>query len=60
VRRTLLRAGGVLVVFALLVGPSAQARAPQPQAHGLRPAFGHATNEWLMMGARCGASVTAG
>jgi hypothetical protein len=60
VTRILLRGGGVLVIAALLVGPSAQARSPQPPQHGLRPAFGHATNEWLMMGPHCGSSVTSG
>jgi hypothetical protein len=57
--RTLLRVGGVLVLAALLVGPSAQARAPHVPDHA-RPAYGHTTNEWLMMGRNCGASMTAG
>jgi hypothetical protein len=59
-RRTLLRAGGVLVVAALLIGPSAQARAPYAPDQHARPAYGHTTNEWLMMGRGCGASMTGG
>jgi hypothetical protein len=58
--RTLLRVGGVLVVAALLVGPSAQARSPHPPDQHARPAYGHTTNEWLMMGRNCGASLTGG
>ena len=57
-RRTLLRAAGVLVLAAVVVGPSAQARAPHAPEHA-RPAYGHTTNEWLMMGRNCGASMTA-
>jgi hypothetical protein len=60
VRRILLRAGGVLVLAAILVGPSAQARAPHTTDQHARPAYGHTTNEFLMMGAHCGASMTAG
>lgn len=56
--RILLRAGGSLVVAALLIGPSAQARAPHAPDQQARPAYGHATNEWLMMGRNCGASMT--
>ncbi|MGC4111586.1 MAG: hypothetical protein QM747_14435 [Nocardioides sp.] len=53
----LVRAAAALVVAAVLLGPSAQAHAPRlaPQ----RPALGHTTNEWLMMGRNCGASQTA-
>jgi hypothetical protein len=58
--RTLLRAGGALVLAALLVGPSAQARAPHAPDQQVRPAYGHTTNEWLMMGRNCGASMTGG
>jgi hypothetical protein len=59
-RRLLLRAGGGLVVVGLLVGPAAQAQAPQasPERHA-RPAYGHTSDEWLMMGRNCGASITA-
>jgi hypothetical protein len=57
--RTLLRVGGVLMLAALLVGPSAQAQAPGAREH-VRPAYGHTTNEWLMMGRNCGASMTQG
>ena len=54
--RLLLRAAGAAVLAAVLVGPSAQARAPHPaRAH---PATGHTTNEWLMMGRNCGASIS--
>jgi hypothetical protein len=61
VTRLLLRAAGALAAAAVLVGPSAaQARAPHPVAHPGVPAYGHMTNEWLMMGARCGASMTSG
>jgi hypothetical protein len=60
VRRALLRVGGVLVLAALLIGPSAQARAPQTADHPVRPAFGHTTSEWLMMGPNCGSSMTSG
>jgi len=58
--RALLRAGGAVLVAALLVGPSAQARAPHPNVDHVRPAYGHTTSEWLMMGRACGASMTAG
>ncbi len=58
-RRILVRAGGVLVLAAILVGPSAQARAPHVAIRHTPPAFGHTTNEWLMMGRSCGASATA-
>lgn len=57
--RTLLRAAGAVVLAALLVGPSAQARAPHtPDGRSGVPAYGHTTNEWLMMGRNCGASMT--
>jgi hypothetical protein len=55
----LLRAAGAVVLAALLVGPSAQAGAPDASAQKA-PAYGHTTNEWLMMGPHCGASMTAG
>lgn len=55
--RILLRAGGAVVLAALLVGPSAQARAPHAPDQHARPAYGHTTNEWLMMGRNCGASI---
>ena len=58
--RTLLRAAGALVLAAILVGPSAQAGAPHTPDQQSRPAYGHTTNEWLMMGRNCGASLTAG
>jgi hypothetical protein len=58
VTRLLLRAGGALVLAAILVGPSAQARAPRAPAQHERPAYGHSTSEWLMMGRTCGASIT--
>lgn len=58
--RTVLRAGGAVVLAALLVGPSADARAPQAPEHQVRPAYGHTTSEWLMMGPNCGSSMTAG
>jgi hypothetical protein len=57
VRRILLRAGGAVVLAALLVGPSAQAHTPRGEAQP-QPAFGHTTNEWLMMGRNCGASIS--
>jgi len=47
--------GGVLLLAALLVGPSAPAQAPGTPGHA-RPAYGHTTNEWLMMGRNCGAA----
>ena len=56
--RILVRAAGAVVLAALLVGPSAQARAPHPPDQHARPAYGHTTNEWLMMGRYCGASMT--
>jgi hypothetical protein len=59
-RRVLLRAGGAVVLAAVLVGPSAQARAPHTPDQHARPAYGHTTNEFLMRGAHCGASMTAG
>lgn len=58
--RTLLRGAGAVVLVALLVGPSAQARSPQDADRDTRPAYGHTTNEWLMMGRDCGAAMTAG
>ena len=58
--RHLLRAAGALVVAAILVGPSAQARAPHSPDQHARPAYGHTTSEWMMMGRDCGASMTAG
>lgn len=63
--RTLLRAATALAFAALLVGPSAQAYAPgaasgSPGMHQARPGSAHTTNEWLMMGRNCAASVTAG
>jgi hypothetical protein len=58
--RTLLRVAGVLVLAALLVGPSAQARAPHAPDQHARPAYGHTTNEFLMMGRNCGASMASG
>jgi hypothetical protein len=57
-RRLLLRAGGALVLAAVLAGPSAQAQATHESAHQARPAFGHTTSEWLMMGRNCGASIS--
>jgi hypothetical protein len=56
--RTQVRAASALVVAALLVGPSAQARAPHAPDQDARPAYGHTTNEWLMMGPACGSSMT--
>jgi hypothetical protein len=56
-RRLLLRAGGAVVVAALFVGPSAQAHAPYSASGHARPASGQTTNEWLMMGVNCGASI---
>jgi hypothetical protein len=55
--RTLIRAATTLVIAALLVGPSAQARAPESPHPEVGPALGHTTNEWLMMGRNCGASI---
>jgi hypothetical protein len=43
----------------VLLGPSAQARAPHTPDRPARPAYGHTTNEWLMMGPHCGAAMTA-
>jgi hypothetical protein len=60
VTRTLLRAGGVLVLLGLLLGPSAQARAPYTPDPNARPAWGHTTNEWLMMGPNCGSHAAPG
>jgi len=57
VTRILVRAGGAVVLAALLAGPSAQARAPHAPDQHARPAYGHTTNEWLMMGRNCGASI---
>jgi len=59
VRHSLLRAGGALVLAAVMLGPSAQARAPQTPHQPTGPAYGHTTNEWLMMGPHCGAAMTA-
>jgi hypothetical protein len=58
VRRVLLRASGAVVLAAFLVGPSAQAGAPHPSRAHPSPAAGHTTNEWLMMGRNCGASIS--
>jgi len=60
VTRLLLRAGGALVLAGVLVGPSsARAGTPHLAAHPVAPAYGHTTNEWLMMGPHCGAAMTA-
>ena len=56
--RLLLRAGGALVLAAILVGPSAQAHVSHDRSQQGRPAYGHTSNEWLMMGRNCGASIT--
>ena len=56
--RIVLRGTGALLLAALLVGPSAQARVPHAPTPPGRPAYGHTTNEWLMMGRNCGASMT--
>jgi hypothetical protein len=58
--RILVRVVGVLMLAALLGGPSAQARAPHAPDQHARPAYGHTTNEWLMMGRNCGASLASG
>jgi hypothetical protein len=60
VTRTLLRAAAALVLAGLLVGPSAQARVPHAPDEHARPAYGHTSNEWLMMGRNCGAGATPG
>ena len=61
--RLVLRAGGALVMAALLVGPTAQAQAPpgEPGAtsHQVGPAYGYQGNEWLAMGRTCAAGVPA-
>jgi hypothetical protein len=57
VTRSLVHAGAALVLAALLVGPSAHATAPRP-GPAATPAYGHTTNEWLMMGRNCGASIS--
>jgi hypothetical protein len=54
--RSVLRGAAALLLAALLVGPSAQAGTPA--SHVGPPASGHATNEWLMMGRNCGASIS--
>ena len=56
--RMLLRASGALVLAAVLVGPSAHAHTPAAADRHARPAFGYTTNEWLMMGRNCGASIS--
>lgn len=58
--RLMVRAAGAIVLAALLVGPSAQAQAPHSSGGQARPAYGHTTNEWLMMGPHCGAGMTPG
>lgn len=62
--RVQLRVAGALVVAAVLLGPSAQARAPhlseQPSDQRRHPAYGHTTSEWLMMGPHCGSSMAPG
>jgi hypothetical protein len=45
------------VLAALLVGPSAHAGTPHPGPVA-KPAYGHESNEWLMMGRNCGASIS--
>jgi hypothetical protein len=56
--RSVLRAAAALAVAALLVGPSAHAGTPAPpDPAGASVPSGHATNEWLMMGRNCGASM---
>jgi hypothetical protein len=60
VRRALVRAAGALLLAALLVGPSAEARSPHVSRPLPHPSAGHTTNEWLMMGRNCGASIGVG
>jgi len=52
--RSILRGAAARALVALLVGPSAHADAPAQPA----PATGHTSNEWLMMGRNCGASIS--
>jgi hypothetical protein len=63
VTRLVLRAGGALVMAALLVGPTAQAQAPPgapgATSHQVGPAYGYQGNEWLAMGRTCAAGVPA-
>ena len=59
-KRVELRAAAALVVAAVLVGPSAQARAPHLADQHAHPAYGHTTNEWLMMGPNCGSDMAPG
>jgi hypothetical protein len=53
------RVAGALVAAAVLVGPSAQAQGTHTPDKQARPSYGHTTNEWLMMGRSCGASMTS-
>jgi hypothetical protein len=55
--RSLAQAAVAAVLAALLVGPSAHAGTPTP-GPAAKPAYGHRTNEWLMMGRNCGASIS--
>jgi hypothetical protein len=52
--RTLLHAAGVLVLAALLLGPSAQA--PSVAAHHAQTSYSRSPHD-LMMGRNCGASI---
>jgi hypothetical protein len=53
--RVVIRAAGAVILATLLLGSSARADAPAPHAPH---AVGHTSNEWLMMGRMCGASIS--
>lgn len=58
--RSMAHAAAAVVLAALLVGPSAHAVTPSPgPAARAKPAYGHTTNEYLMMGPHCGASSSS-
>lgn len=55
--RSVVHAAAAVLLAALLVGPSAHAGTPHP-GPAARPAYGHTTDVWLMMGRHCGASIS--
>jgi hypothetical protein len=60
--RHLLRVGAAVALTAILVGPSAHATTALGSPHlGHGPVTmvpGHGSSDWLMMGPRCGASLS--
>jgi hypothetical protein len=58
--RTLLRVAGVLCARGARRAVHRASTAPHAPDQHARPAYGHTTNEFLMMGRNCGASMASG